>query len=361
MSRPRLTFETLDAAGFAAARPEWDRLHRACGRPPFLSGGMLGAWCATHGQGRRIEVRTARAGDRIVAALPVMAGGPPRALVPLGEGIAGLAGSLVDPDLADPEAALAGLLGVPAGRYLRLEPLEEADARRLGTAAARAGLAHALRPVITARMAAVPDGWDAYLSGLSKNARRAFRRADKALGPLDWITSDSDPAGAVEGYIAVARTSWKTAAGSGVAGSEAGRAFLRALARDAPEAVHVAAATREGRPVCCTLAFTGGDALHLQAEEFDEAFAREGAGRYARMAAIRFAAGKGLRGCDMMRDSKVNRSICTEERPLYRLLVWRRGDPTRHLARVQGLARRLRRASAGGDTPRAAALKEAGR
>jgi CelD/BcsL family acetyltransferase involved in cellulose biosynthesis len=353
-------------AGFDLLRGEWDALHAVTPGNPFAAHAYIAAWAETAGAHRRLQVRLARQGGRLVGALALASGPVPRAWMIAAHDKAGLAGVLLAPDLpeATRQAVLAGLLRPRRGSFLLLEPLEEEQATLLSGAAGTAGLVVRRKRTFWADSADLSQGAEAWRAGLSRNSRRAYKRAVRDLQTEDFRCTDSREVGAIaagEAYFAAAAASWKTRAGSGLAGSDENRAFLRALCRrSAPGALHITASFRGDTPVGATFACVKDGTLHLNAEDFNEDLAVHGPGRFLVCRLIEAAAEMGLERADTMRSSELNQSLCHDRRPLFRLLVARRGDPTWLLHRWQGLARRLRRRGRGG-SPRARHLAEASR
>ena len=333
----------------------WTDLHDRAGGP-FLSQALLSAWLHTVGRRTRFEVRLAWQGSRLVAALPLAQCGPPRAFVPMGEGRIGLAGALVAPDLADRTAVLGHLLRAPVGRYLRLEAVEAAEAAQMVAAARGAGMVATRRRTFVAQSVTLhDDDFDAFLRGLPGTTRRAAQRILRDHADVAGTQTLGGDDAVVAGYARVARLSWKHRAGTGITATPEGLAFLGRLARQArPGSLRIFAGARGDQPVCCSFAVIDAGRCHLLADEFNEACS--GAGHYAILDCLRWSMANGCRELDFMRSSSVTAKLANTERPLYRVVVGRRGDPTRHLQRIEGARRHLRRVFAANRTTRAGAL-----
>ncbi len=345
-------------AGFEPLKAEWDALHAVTPGNPFAAHAYIAAWAETAGARRRLQIRLARRGGRLVGAVALASGPVPRAWMLAGHGKAGLAGVLLAPDLSAQarDAVCARLLRPRPGSFLLLEPLEEDQAALLEAAATGAGLQVRRKRTFWADSADLTRGAEAWRATLSRNTRRSYKRAVRELETEDFRRISSLGVGAVdacEAYFAAAAASWKTRAGSGLAGSDEGRAFLRALCRRSePGAVHLSACFLGETPIGANFSCVKDGTLYLNSDEFNEDLAAYGPGRYLMCRVIEEAAGMGLQRVDTMRTSELNQSLCHDRRPLYRLLVARRGDPTWALHRWEGLARRLRRRGRGG-SPRA--------
>ncbi|WP_164870844.1 GNAT family N-acetyltransferase [Mesobaculum littorinae] len=354
---------------FDALAPAWTALHARSRATVYADHGFLSAWLESYGRDAALRVVTAHRDGRLVGALPLMAG-PARALLPLGEGRLGFAGLLLPPLTPGthpeerPEAVLAALLrGFGRGRYLRLDPVERADADMIARAARDAGLALQRREVIQGDSVALTGGIEAYLATRSKSQRRLIRRAEKAheAPGFAWTETADDPEGALEGYLAVARTSWKAAAGTGFGADAAGAAFLRGLAhRLGPDRARFGALHDGQTPVCGYFALRDGDTWLAVSHEFNETYAKSSPGRLALHRVSVAAAAAGMSRVDFMRTSKLNQELATDSRPLDRVILHRRFDPAAVLGwesarALRGLRRRLRRWSGAKPGPRAAA------
>ena len=356
MADAPITYSQISTKGeFDGITSAWADLHDRTGGP-FLSHALLSAWLHTLGQRTRFEVRLAWQGPRLVAALPLALGGPPRALVPLAEGRIGLAGALVAPDLDDRAGVLGRLLRVPLGRYLRLEAIEADEAALMVAAARRAGLTATRRRTFIAQSVTFrDDDFDGFIGGLPHTTRRAARRTLRAHADVAGTETLGGDDAVVADYARVARLSWKHRAGTGITATPEGLAFLARLARQArPGSLRIFAGVRGDQPVCCSFAVIDAGRCHLQADEFNEACS--GAGHYAILDCLRWSMRNGCRELDFMRSSSVNANLANSQRPLYRVVVGRRGDPTRLLQRIEGARRHLRRAVAGHRTTRAGVL-----
>ena len=358
MPDAQTSYRTLASpAEFDAVQDAWDALHDATGGP-FLSHAFLSAWLHTIGRGLRCEIRTAWRSARLVGALPLVACGPPRALVPAGDGRLGMTGAMVAPDIADAPEVLGRLLATPVGRYLRIEPVEMNEARAMEDVASGAGLdARVQRTIVAQSIDFQSMGFDAFVGRLSRNTRRAYTRSARDFADVDVRATTGGDAGVVDDYAAVARLSWKGAAGTGITATPEGHAFLRRfVARARPGTVRVEAGFRGEEPVFCTFSIIAGDTHYLIADEFNEAFS--GAGSHSVLESVRWSNAQGHATFDFMRRGSVNDKLMNAERGLYRVVVSRRGDPTRALLRMEGARRRLRRRFAAGTVTRRKALAE---
>ncbi len=355
---PGIEIETLrDRTAFRALRTEWDWLFSRAPGHPYADYAYMDAWLDSYGAGRRLAIRVARSKGRLVGVLPLSKGPGPGARSAVAQDRSGLVGPLLHPCLCAPEAVLAALLGCGYGQYTALEPVEADEAADLARIGAGIGLAVETRQVFNANAVDLTDGAEAWRASLSKNTRRALVRGAKALegAGARWVTSaNASQPEAAEAFLDAARTSWKSAAGSGFAGSPEGLAFIRALAeRSDAGALYFSGLYQDDTPVAGCFGSIKGDTLYLNAVEFNETMANAGPGRFAMCRAIEAAAEQGLRRVDMMRSSALNQSVAKDTRPLFRVTLHRRGDPTVLLQRVAGLRRRLKHGALRGLSPRA--------
>lgn len=345
------------AADLAALAGPWEELRG--GIRPYLTHAWLMAWAGTFGRGAALEIRLVRQDGRLVGALPLCTAGPAGALVPMGWGRIGLAAWMIAPEAAAPEQILALLLRPPRLRCLLLEPLEASDAETACTALRAAGARCENRATIPAVTARLGGDFQAHLMAISKNARSAYRKSAKRLSGdgFRWITSDDSPADALEGYFAVAATSWKHGAGTGFAATPEGRDFMTRLVQTMPPgSLRLSALFEGGTPVACSFGQVAGGVLRCNAFEFNEAYASAGAGRLAAMHDIEWACAQGLEAADMMRSEHMTQSVTNSERMLHRLRIWRPGSPGIWALHAGALARRLRRRVTGWKKARAGAL-----
>lgn len=340
-----------DPAGFAAIEDEWRALAEACGGGGvFASHAFLLSWAETFGQGRRLAVSLLRHKGALVGALPMFHTGQARAVAAMGEGRAGMAQWLLHPDLPDADAALAALLRPDWLSFWRLEPLETPDAEALERAARRAGLAVRRKATMRACSVTTEGDFDSYLGGLKSKTRQVFRRSERKLAEMEVrdLRSDRDGRAALDAYLAASRASWKGLTGTGYGAAPEGVAFVEKLfERLGPEACYLAA--RQVGEVAISGRFVlVHDNMHYGlANDFNEEYADLAVGRNSIMQSVRDAFEGGAAGFDFTRCNGLVREVSTDERPLERVLIHRRGDPTLAAFFAARGLRRLRRKASG--------------
>lgn len=180
-------FTTLEAA--RAITREWDELAARLDASLYSTPSWCEVWWRHYGAGRELRVFAVRDGDELVGVLPFTI---ERLPVALGRArVAKLVGcdstvALAEPAVAPELAASAFLLAMR-----RLFADDSVDMVHLGhspatsqlegmrrASAELAGQAHVLRDRQSASytLFEMPDGFDAYLNGLSKNQRHTYKR-----------------------------------------------------------------------------------------------------------------------------------------------------------------------------------------
>jgi CelD/BcsL family acetyltransferase involved in cellulose biosynthesis len=186
-----------DPASFATLQGEWDALVRAMPRPsPFLVHAWLEAWWRHHGSGCELQVHIARAGGRLVGALPLYV--EPRLGIRVARFLGGHESSLADLLLAEEAGGDVGMALVEhvlsAGNDL-VDLFGLPGGNRLAAAAGPQRLR--LIPRVEAPVLHLADGWrTAYAARTSAKKRNQQhhrrRRQLTALGDLE-VTVAHDP------------------------------------------------------------------------------------------------------------------------------------------------------------------------
>ena len=287
--RPPPIVEILDWPAMQAHAGAWDELlSRAVAPSPFASHAVIAAH-AEAGIGRAPRVLAARRGDRLVALLPLSAGG-------VRFGARRRAGAWTSPyavastpliDAGEPETALAALLdglALAAGTgpfAWPLLPLDDPAGAALMAGLARRGWPHAVegafsRPVLDRRA-----DYEAYEATLGRGRRRSLRRLGRRLAETGALahrcaTEGEALASAVEAFLALEAAGWKGRGGTALAADPRTAAFARRLFRTQGGPVRARAdlLTLDGRPIAASLALVCGGTAHLLKTAYDETLRR---------------------------------------------------------------------------------------
>ncbi len=171
---PDVTFETL--AEIDAVGDEWDELVDRVGGSPFTRPGWFAAWWNAFGEGR-LEILTARAGDRLVGIVPLRRRG----------GIVESATNAYTPsfELVAEEnvvAPLAGAIVARGGRgSVSFVDAGGAGARGLAAAAAEARLPFLVTTVQRSPYISIETDWDTFVASVGSKRNSDIRRRRRRL------------------------------------------------------------------------------------------------------------------------------------------------------------------------------------
>ncbi len=295
------------------ARPVWQRLERSAANP-FATWMFADLWWRHLGSNRSLQLLGVRAGDDVVALLPVCDNGDEMRLVGYG-----------DADLLGPIAA-------PEHRTLALRELKEfvassekpliADDLPAGSAALLGGEVRrrTKSPVLDLPAA----GFEAILaarSGLRRSLRARERRLARVHEMRIRTADERTLARDIETLFALHHARWN---GSTTVFSGPRVAFHRELARCALARgwLRLRLLELDGRAVAVNYAFRVGDAEWFYQAGRDPAFARASVGFVLYAACIRCASEEGARAYRMLRgDEPYKLRWANRDEPLETVLV----------------------------------------
>lgn len=345
---------------FEALKGEWQALHEAAQGGIFAHHGFLSAWSGSFGKRHPLDVVTLMREGRLLAALPLFRTGKDRCWAVMGEGRAGMAQWLLHPELTDPVQALAQLIQPDRLSFIRLEPVEAADAELMEQAARHAGLTVLRKSTMAADSLRLSGDFEQYLQRAKASTRQKFHRSERKLAALpdrNDLRSDRDGWAAMEAFIATSRLSWKNRTGTGLGASATGEQFLKLLwDRLGPETCFFAARMTGTEPISARFMLLHDGTHYGMANDFNEKFAKLGAGRNSVMVRIRDAFEDGARHFDFTRSTPLTHEVSNRSRPLERLLIARPGDPALGVYLAGRAARRLKRKATGWKKGRAGVM-----
>ena len=297
------TFDAIDGG-------QWDQLVRSMPRPtPFLLHGWIVPWWRHYGARRELAIHAARAGGRLVAALPLAADttwpGTPVARF-VGAPDSTLA-DIVAPADAD-RSTLRRLVDDAVARHRLLDLYSLAPDGHLASILER----RSLRTRTRAAVMDLSDGWeDAYRRKTSGRRRSLHRRRWRQLRDggrveLSVATGGSDVARALEDAFRVHALRWSGRPDVSTFADERGRAFnrvaLAALARSG--AVRLVTLHVSGVPVAFTCSLHTGGRMFVYRLAFDPAYGRCSPGILVTLEAIRLAAEAGATHVEFLRGTE---------------------------------------------------------
>lgn len=244
------TFSSFDDA--AAIAPEWDDLIARLDGSLYMSFSWCRVWWDHYGRRRDLRLIAVREGDQLVGVLPFFI---ERLGIVIGRArVAKLVGSdstlaIVDPPLQDGSASEA--LGLALTRLLRVD---RCDLVHLGPGSGTAEQLEAIRRSV-AQLAGqariirdresgsrtvfeLPEGFDAYLKGLSKNQRSNYRRNVNKLNgafkfELDVVRDTPTLEREFDAFVEMHQAQWNSVNKLGHFGDWPGsREFTRDLLQD---------------------------------------------------------------------------------------------------------------------------------
>lgn len=334
----------------------WQTLHDQAKGGIFAHHGYLTSWAETLGRDTRLRVVLLWQGDRLMGALPMEHAGRARCWALMGYGRSGLGQWLLHPEFGTPgvdpaaDRALGRMLRLPPFSLLLLEPLEAHDAEAMQTAASNAGLNNRRRITMRAARVDTRGTFDDFLKDCKIKTRSNFNRSERKLTvpAVRALRSDQDGDVAREVFIGASRTSWKAATGTGLGVTEDAVAFLTRLSeRLGPKVCFFAARSMDGTPVNGRFTLVHRGVHYGMAGDFNEAFAKLGAGRNSLMHWIKDAFDDDARALDLMRTNTLAVDVATDHRSLERVLVSRRLDPAVVLFFAGQLRRRIQKRLSG--------------
>jgi CelD/BcsL family acetyltransferase involved in cellulose biosynthesis len=337
-SAPEIEVEVRDLSEVLAIRAEWEDLRQASRATPFDSLDWLESWAQNIGSGEQPCILCAWHEGVLVAALALsLRLRPLHRLLPRPRQsvVSGLGGKLrpwhaamVRPGCEAAWHALAdsALAVVPRGGRLALRDwIDPPGSDPVGSLAAARGARVDLREGPRSVWIDLSSGFEAYLAGRSRHFRKAARQFDRRMTELGGrIVTEIDIGDrALEAFEALSRISWKGKAGSSVAATEGGSAFLQALWRrfGSRGQMHIVLLEIAGRPVSANLLLSEAGVAYSYFVEFDEAFARLSPGLGVVLAGVEHVAKLGARRVDLLRRSEFTRHFSEHEYALDHLVV----------------------------------------
>jgi CelD/BcsL family acetyltransferase involved in cellulose biosynthesis len=335
---------------------EWDVLADRLSAPPFLRPGWFRAWHDAYGEGE-LRLLSVRRGDDLAGVLPVEVKGgatlsPTNTHTPLFGPVA---------DGPEVEAALVReLLGAarsrvelayadPATRWFATLVDALPGSRRSDRRSA------IVQTVARSPYVSTAGGWDAYLAERSRKFVKELGRLRRRLAERGAVefSVHTDVAGvdaALEEFVALESSGWKTGAGTAIASRAASRRFYAAIARWAAEHgwLRLAFLRLDGRAVAAEFDIACAGALYSLKCGFDSEYRAFGPGQLLTHDCLRLAFDEGLASYEFLgTDEPYKMSWTDATRERVRVRSFRRtvsGDLsaiTRHYARP--VVRRLRR------------------
>lgn len=352
-----------------AAGPEaWDDLvQRSGSASPFMSWAWHRAWasCADPDEARHSQALVVYGPDgRLEALLPVVVRSVRFRRVSV-SALTWAIGDLGCPDHldvaatheADLDAVVSALERLP-WTVLTLGLAEAApNAHRLGQALGRRGFAVRRAPLWSAPYLDLPESWDAYLAGLSRNRRQTLRRKERKLHREHEVTLvDYDSGRLEEGWgrlLALHARRWE---GAGAFGDprviRLHEQFAAELARRGE--LWLSVLELDGEPAAAWYGFSDRDTVYFYQSGREPNFERESVGDVLMAIMIRRAIERGYRRFDFLRGEEPYKGQWTSTaRTMEQLTVFRssvRGHWLRALDWGGRMRERVRAAWAAGPT-----------
>jgi CelD/BcsL family acetyltransferase involved in cellulose biosynthesis len=297
---------------------EWDRLVERLDGSLYMTSRWCEIWWRHYGRGRELRLCAVRAGDELVGVVPFCID---RLWVPVGRTrVAKLVGadstvSLVELpiELAFAERALSlsleRLLVGDRVDMVHLGPCSAATPQLAGVPAAVASLgvvAEVLRDREQGSHTAfeLPDGFEAYLGGLSKNQRSNYKRNVNKLSKafrfeVDVLSSPEEIEGEFDAFIDMHQAQWHAVDKLGHFGDWPGsRAFARDLVHELAQSdqVRLIRLIADGEVVSYYWCFVEGTTYYwrLPARVFGETWDQFSLGRVGLMKMMEVASAEGV-------------------------------------------------------------------
>jgi CelD/BcsL family acetyltransferase involved in cellulose biosynthesis len=290
-------------AGFAEFNrlaDEWDGLVRAMPRPsPFLLHGWLRCWWESYGDGATLDVRVARRGGRLVAALPLYVHSSLGLSVGsfLGREHSALADLLVAPGERDAGTEVARSITDTGLDYVDLYGLPK------GSALARVlGRELELIERVESPVLELREPWEdvyrAKTSSKSRNLHRRRRRQLSELGRLEVRVArkPAELADALEEAFRIHDLRWEGRPDGSDFATPAGKRFHREAiaALAASDVPRIVLLSLDGRAIAFHYYFALEGTMYVHRLGFDPAYARYSPGLVNTLDTIETAAADGL-------------------------------------------------------------------
>jgi CelD/BcsL family acetyltransferase involved in cellulose biosynthesis len=368
---PKLRVLT-DWSDFEKLRAPWDELVDASGAGLFVSHDWLSIWAGVYGKNLAPLVPQVWRDGVLVAAAPCCLSQHKVRRIPFGPTVRCLSmlsnketphsHFLAAPGHAD---ALAEILEAIAGKagecdMCELEPYPDGSGLDvLSDCAADLRFAKTWCETGSSVTVDISCGWEEYLAGRSKSARKRIRREQRALEAVEhrWIRGTECGPGLLDRVFEVSRKSWKGRAGTSIASTEDHRALYGGLwERFGPEGkMELNLLEINGVGAGCLIAIRHKDVVYGMKIDFDEDFAEYSPGRLMVADFLERSAAAGAREVDMLRRSRFTGEFSNDGYGLGRLQLFPRRnlpalwyglqDKMRPIGR--GWRRRRRRARTG--------------
>jgi CelD/BcsL family acetyltransferase involved in cellulose biosynthesis len=355
-----LRFQPIPVATGAIAATdvwrEWDVLAEELSAPPFLRPGWFRAWHDAYGDGE-LRVLTIRRGDRLAGVMPVELRG--RATLSPTNTHTPLFGPLADgPEVES--ALIYELIGVnsgrielayadPAARWFSLLQ-DTLPGRR------RSDRRSVLIQTIThPPYVSTAGGWGAYRSQRPRKFFKELGRLRRRLaehGAVE-LTVHSTAAGvdaALDEFVGLEASGWKTAGGTAIASREASRRFYADIARWAAERgwLRLACLRLDGRAIAAELDIQCAGSLYALKSGFDPEYRAFGPGQLLTHDCLKLAFDDGLASYEFLGTDepyKMSWTAATRERVRVRSFPRTVAGDLSALARhhARPIVRRLRR------------------
>jgi len=298
--------------------PEWDRLVERLDGSLYMTSRWCEIWWRHYGRGRELRLCAVRAGDELVGMLPFCID---RLWIPVGRTrVAKLVGadstvSLVElpihPGFAEQALTLSleRLLAGDRVDMVHLGPCSAATPQLAAVPGAVASLAD-VAEVVRDREAGshtafeLPDGFEAYLAGLSKNQRSNYKRNVNKLSKafafeVDVLSSPTEIEGEFDAFVDMHQAQWHAVNKLGHFGDWPGsRQFARDLVHELAQAdqVRLIRLIADGQVVSYYWCFVEGNTYYwrLPARVFGETWDQFSLGRVGLMKMMEVAAAEGV-------------------------------------------------------------------
>jgi len=298
--------------------PEWDRLVERLDGSLYMTSRWCEIWWRHYGRGRELRLCAVRAGDELVGMLPFCID---RLWIPVGRTrVAKLVGadstvSLVelpiDPGFAEQALTLSleRLLAGDRVDMVHLGPCSAATPQLAavpGAVASLGGVAEVVRDREAGSHTAfeLPDGFEAYLAGLSKNQRSNYKRNVNKLSKafafeVDVLSSATEIEGEFDAFVEMHQAQWHAVNKLGHFGDWPGsRQFARDLVHELAQAdqVRLIRLIADGQVVSYYWCFVEGNTYYwrLPARVFGETWDQFSLGRVGLMKMMEVAAAEGV-------------------------------------------------------------------